>query len=227
MNWNPRSMAADAMTAVVVACAVIMTGLRLREATRAPSPPREPEVVRVKDWTQFASGGHRLGSPQTAVTIVEFADFQCPFCAKALTTLRTLRRTYPEDVSVVYRHFPGHDSSFAAAVVSECAAERGKFEPMHDLLFRRAALIGVRSWNTFAAEAGITDTIGFARCLADPSTGARVARDTAAAHALGVRGTPTFIVNGKMFTGFTGSAQLRRLVEEELHENLAKLGHRD
>jgi protein-disulfide isomerase len=138
------------------------------------------------------------------VTIVEFADFQCPFCAAAVPYLKRLRQNFPSRVTIIYRHYVIHQHAFAAAVAAECARAAGRFERYHDALYGQPSLIGRVSWSTLASRSGVIDTLAFRRCLHDPETARRVAQDTLAASRLGVHGTPTFLMNDVLVEGFPG-----------------------
>jgi len=151
----------------------------------------------------------RLGSPTAPITIIEFSDFQCPFCAKVeAETMARLRGTYvlSGTVALVYMHAAvlGDESTWAAQA-AECAADQGQFWAYHDLLFARQSgenqgaftkehLIG------FAGELEL-DLSRFEPCLKNDETLARVKQDTAEAQTAGVRGTPTFFINGQPLIG--------------------------
>ena len=146
------------------------------------------------------------GDPDAPVTIIEYSDFECPFCQRHVLTV------YPQLVSqhvdagnvrYVFRNYiavPSHYSAPAAAVASLCAAQQDQFWPMHDLLFER-----VGDWNSnpaeapevlaqYAAELGL-DADAFVECQADPAVATQVQRETEEALALGSQGTPSFFVN--------------------------------
>lgn len=199
---------ANIATAVVAMCAVAITVVRLREAY-ASAP-------RIGDWRRYSLGGIRLGPRSARVTIVEFADFQCPICAAAAGPLRRLRERYPRDIAVVYRHAPGHEFSFDAAIAANCAAEGGRFEAFHDALFEERDSIGKKPWSHFASESGLGDTSAFSRCLASAAAREAVSRDTIDAAALGVVGTPTFLINDVEVQGYAGPAQLASAVAHAL-----------
>jgi protein-disulfide isomerase len=198
----------DIATAIVAVCAVAITVVRLREAYAWPS--------RIGDWRRYSQDGNRMGPRSASVTIVEFADFQCPICAAAVAPLRRLRERYPHDIALVYRHAPGHEFSFDAAVASTCAAEGGRFEAFHDALFQERDSIGKKPWLRFAVQAGVSDTSRFERCLGSASAREAVSRDTMAAAALGVAGTPTFLINDIEIQGYAGPAQLTSYVAHAL-----------
>lgn len=149
-----------------------------------------------------------MGPRTASVTIVEFADFQCPICTAAAGPLRRLRERYPRDLAVVYRHVPGHEYSFDAAIAANCAAEAGRFEAFHDALFTERDSIGKKPWSRFAIESGLGDTSAFQRCLGSASAREAVSRDTIAAAALGVVGTPTFLINDVEVQGYASPEQL-------------------
>jgi hypothetical protein len=111
---------------VLVVCSVLMTGLRLRDAlaeskrnavAASEAAPSRLATMHVRHWRTYAEVGHRMGPETATVTIVEFSDFQCPFCRRAAPTLRALRLRYPHNVAVVYRHYPGHQFSLLAQEV--------------------------------------------------------------------------------------------------------------
>ena len=116
----------NAATALVVIFAVVIGTLRLREefSLRHPESPIVPTKL-VSNWRDFGKLGARMGPPNARVTIVEFADFQCPYCRIAAADLHSLRRSYGDDVAVVYRHFPLHRFARSAALaVDSLRSER-------------------------------------------------------------------------------------------------------
>lgn len=188
-------------TGILVLCALVVTTLLVRRELTGKAAA--PGTAQVQNWERIAAAGNRLGSKSAPVTIIEFSDFQCPFCAQAHQELKKVRAAHGAEVSVVFRHFPlpSHAHAFDAAVASECAAEQGAFDAYHDRLFSLQDSVGVRAWDAFAADARVADIPAFNRCLESPPVRARVERDRRLAAGLGTRGTPTFIVNGTMFKG--------------------------
>ena len=156
------------------------------------------------------------GPPSAGVTIIEFLDFQCPFCQESAAYLSEIRRRYPKEVSVIYRHFPAHQLAMPAAIASLCANEQGAFEAMHDLLFAQMDSIGEKTWTRFATEAGVPDTVRFGACLDEPRMRELVVQDTLAARQLGVHGTPSFLINDLLLAGFHGAKEMDRLLERAI-----------
>lgn len=187
---------------VLTLCAVIVTGLVVRREFFAP-PPGQPRATTVEDWREYARDGHRMGPADAPVTVVVFSDFQCRFCAVLMASLRDLRNAYPDEVAVVYRHFPlsNHEHAAAAARASECAGAQGRFEPFHDALFASQDSIGAISWDRFASEAGVKDLAAFRACTMNSAPSPALARDSAAGGRLRVSGTPTLLINDQRFQG--------------------------
>lgn len=190
--------------------------MRAKDEFFPPQPAALEPPKSISNWRELGATGHRMGAPGARVTIVEFADFQCPYCKIAEATLVELRRKHPLEVAVVYRHYPMHTAAFPAAVATECAAQVGRFEALHELLYARSDSIGKESWLRFATDAGVTDTNRFSHCMMLGSSSVAVVQDTLAAHKLAIRGTPTFIINDLMYTGFGGADQFTGYVERAL-----------
>jgi protein-disulfide isomerase len=109
-----------------------------------------------------------------------------------------------------------HLDAFPAAVASECASDAGRFEEMHHEFFQSPDSIGKESWTTFALVAGVQDTGRFRECMRAAPATQRVVNDTLAARKLAIRGTPTFLINSLMVTGFGGQAEFTGYVERAL-----------
>jgi protein-disulfide isomerase len=178
---------------------------------------------------------HRKGPADAPITIVEFSDFQCPFCGRAAKDLRELVGTSP-GVSLVFRNFPldtscngnlkrqMHASACLAAYAAECAGKQGRFWEYHDLLFENGQQLGRDALVTYAERVGL-DTHAFEQCLDDPATHARVADDVEAAGRAGVNSTPTLFINGRLVEGALERAYYDYAVIIERHA--AQSGSRD
>lgn len=184
---------------------------------RAPKP--QPIVpTRVSDWRAYSLFGDRMGPANGRIVITVFSDYQCPFCRSLAADLAAMRTQWPQDLVVVYRHFPlsFHAHAREAAAAAICASSDGKFATLHDVLFHEQDALGDNSWGKFALMAGIKDTAGFRTCMAAPSTRAVITRDSVDGARLGVHGTPTFLLNEYRFTGSPGIDTLRAFVSREL-----------
>ena len=164
--------------------------------------------------------GPSRGNASAKVVIVEFADFECHFCAKAHETVQAVLKTYGDKVRLVFRHYPlsFHPKAPKAAEATACAAEQGKFWELHDALFESQEL-DVDSIKLQAKRAGV-DEAKFASCLDSGRTAALVRKDLAAGQQAGVSGTPAFFINGFMLSGAQPEEAFHKLIDAEL----ARLG---
>ncbi|MDE2089846.1 MAG: DsbA family protein [Gammaproteobacteria bacterium] len=158
------------------------------------------------------------GPANAPVTIVEFSDFQCPFCKRAEQTLRELEHQYQGKLRVVYRYFPLlpiHPDSVKAAEAAQCAAEQGKFWPYHDILFAKQNALGSPDLKKYAQGLKL-NMQRFDTCLDTDATVSRVAGDVAEGNRLGVSGTPTFFINGIRLSGAQPIARFKKLIDGAL-----------
>ncbi|RBO96352.1 DsbA family protein [Nocardia puris] len=197
----PRARRLRLAITLAAVCAVVVTGIVLvaREQRDAPTSaaPGPAAVVR--------PDSHRLDAPEGArVTLVEFLDFECEACAAMYPVVERLREEYRDRVTFVVRYFPvpSHFNAERAARAVEAAARQGRFEQMYQQMFRTQAGWGERRvpldevFRGFARELGL-DMAAFDADYADPRVGERVRADFEDGLALGVRGTPTFFVDGE------------------------------
>jgi protein-disulfide isomerase len=189
------------ITATLVLCALVTTGLVVRREFFAPAPPpaqAEQKPLFIKNWRTDLSRGVHMGSEQASVQFLEFADFECPFCASFHKDLKALGTRYPNKVALTFVYFPLPMHRFAepAARVAECAGDQGRFEAMYDLLFEQQDKFGLKPWSEFASEAGVTDSAAFEACINRTEAIPRVAEGKALGNQLDIQGTPTVVING-------------------------------
>jgi protein-disulfide isomerase len=153
------------------------------------------------------------------VTIQVFSDFQCPFCAQFATTIRSMQKTQLRGVSIVieFKHFPlsFHPDAMLAAQASLAAKEQGKFWEMHDLLFANQMSLQRSSLLRFAQELKL-DFVRFRQDLDSERLKMLIENDVTEGTKLGVNATPSFLVNGKPYSGAKSYEQLKQLVENEV-----------
>ncbi len=201
-----RERFVDAGIVLLVGCALVITGLVVRRelafrALAAQTTHSRPTVL--ANWRLFAASGHRLGPAKAPVTLVVFSDFECPYCRVLMERLHVLRRRYPEQIAILYRHFPSaaHPEAVPAARASECADEQGRFEAFASALFAQQDSIGLVDWDYFARKAGVADLPRFRRCSAASAAVPELSRDSAAGKQLPVVATPTLLINERRFVG--------------------------
>jgi protein-disulfide isomerase len=186
----------------------LLDGLREKYGARVLLEPARAEV---------AARGPARGPERAPVTIVEFADFECPFCRRTTRVLAKLQAAYPTQVRVVFRHLPLseiHPHARDAARASVCAEEHGRFWPVHDALFT-AATLDAGSLRNAVTAAGV-DPAALDACLATDVPDRRLADDLADVRRLAVETTPTLFVNGRYLQGAPAYSKLERIVKDEL-----------
>ncbi len=168
--------------------------------------------------TDVAATGPAKGPANAPVTIVEFSDFQCPFCARLTPTLEQVKAKYGDKVRVVFRQYPlpMHAQAQKAAEASLCANEQGKFWEMHDAMFKNQQQLAVENLKAKAAELGLNAET-FNSCLDSGKYQSKVAEDQAAGTAAGVSGTPALFINGRFINGAVPLEQITEVIDDELH----------
>ncbi|GHH02582.1 thioredoxin domain-containing protein [Comamonas sp. JC664] len=189
-----------------------------------PRPPISPTVYKVPVQNSPIAG------PEDAlVTLVEFSDYECPFCARGNTTVKQLQERYGDRLRVVMKHHPlaMHPRARPAALAALAAGEQGKFWEMHEVLFANARALGEEDLERHARGVGL-DIARWNRDRADPRLAERVQQDEALALKLGATGTPAFFVNGRFISGAQPLDVFAGVVDEELAkaEALVKTGVR-
>jgi protein-disulfide isomerase/autonomous glycyl radical cofactor GrcA len=166
---------------------------------------------------EVAATGPARGPADAKVTIVEFSDFQCPYCGQAFGTVEQLMQQYAGKVKLVFRQFPLpiHPNAEKAAEASLCAADQGKFWELHDLLFKNQKKLDVSDVKTYAASAGL-DGQKFAQCLDSGEKKKQVDFDLEAGQAAGVSGTPAFFINGVFLNGALPIEEFKKVIDPEL-----------
>jgi Na+/H+ antiporter NhaA len=165
---------------------------------------------------------HVRGPETAGVTLVEYADFECPYCGTAEPVVRELLAAYGADLRYVYRHLPlldVHEHAELAAEAAEAAAAHGKFWEMHDLLFSHSDALDPDDLAHYAEEIGL-DPQRFTKALRSRKYALRVERDLQSADDSGVVGTPTFFINGRRHHGGADAASLGSAIERELEAHL-------
>jgi len=193
--------------------------------TELPGVPRQ---VATKDGIALVrSHNVRFGDDTAGLTVVEFSDFQCPFCLEMFPVVRSLMNEYRDRVQFVYRHMPIveiHPLAFFTASVAECAADQKKFWEYHDALFANqdalyrigSDLERARQTALLFAERLNLDMKPFESCIKNRTNDHRVQQDYQDGVALGVRGTPTFFFNGIKVEGVIPEKDFKNIIEQFL-----------
>lgn len=202
---------------------LVNQGRRARYDSLLKALRTEYEVVNYLEpqRMEVAATGPGKGPENAPVTIVEFSDFECPFCKRIHPTLQQVMETYEGEVRLVYRQFPLnsiHPNAQKAAEASLCADAQGKFWEMHDEMFEGSGVLSVAGLKATAAEIGL-DTEAFATCLDSGEYADEVAADAAAAQQLGLGGTPALFINGRYLSGAQPFEAIARVIDDELQRS--------
>ena len=165
-----------------------------------------------------ASAGHpSMGAWSAPVTIIEFSDFQCPFCRAAESSLKQVRQKYGDQVRLVYMDFPlgFHPHAMDAAKAARCAADQDKFWQFHDALFLDQKKLDPDGLSQTAAKVGL-DRDKFNTCFSSDKHDAGIRQDMAQGNSLGVTGTPTFFINGRELVGAQPLPKFNEVIDDEI-----------
>ena len=187
----------------------LLVSLRRQADIRIQLPDPEPPVLPVS-----TEGDRLVGPDQAPITIVEFSDFQCPYCQLSVKVLKELRQLYGDRIRLVYRDYLGSNHTYAlqAAEAARCAGEQGQFWAYHDLLFERQS--PGRGWDfpSLANELGL-QADAFHGCLNSGRYRDHIMKDLQDGLKLGVMSTPTFFVNGRPLVGAQPLANFQALID--------------
>lgn len=188
----------------------ILAELRQQEAQYQPLPADARERIAAK-------GAPSFGPEDAKVTIVEFSDFECPFCSRAADVVEKIRERYGDKVRFVFRQFPlpSHENAHLAAQASLAAHEQGKFWEYHDLLFANQRALSRDSLEDYARQVNL-NLASFERALDSGAHKAAVERDSSLGEGVQVNGTPTVFINGRRVPNPTDFEAVAKLIDEEL-----------
>jgi protein-disulfide isomerase len=204
--------------------AKLMVAARTAPAPTPAAPtPKGPgggeEIYKVQ-----IAGAPTKGGKQPKVTIVEFSDFQCPFCGRVVPTLVQLEKDYGNDISITFRNLPlpFHENAMPAAEAAMAANEQGKFWPMHDKLFANQTALTRPDLEKYAQDLGL-DMPRFKSALDTHKFKERIKQDSDDAERYGARGTPNFFINGRNLRGAQPIEAFKSTIDEEMKKADEKL----
>lgn len=173
----------------------------------------------------LTGNGPTKGPPSAAVTITIFSDFQCPYCKEAQPALSQVLAEYPEDVRLVFRNLPltGASTGLTPATAAVCADQQGLFWEYHDAAYASLTLTSTQL-RRIAREVKL-DLDQFDRCLSSVMPFTSIQKDIVEARRLGITGTPTFVVNGRIYKGKLEISELKEIIENEVRSFQKRQGH--
>ncbi len=194
---------------ILVGCAVVVTALVAHKYLTQDSRPSAAAAaaaveVSAEDWQEIVAVGHGDGNDGAIMTVATFLDFECPFCRHSeLDVLGPFHAANPDDVKIVRLHYPlpGHPYALPAAHAAECASAQGRFTAYSTELFRLQGKLASSPFVEAATAVELPDMVAFERCLDASGSSDLIDRHTELGQRIGVSGTPTVVVNGKMYPG--------------------------
>ena len=188
-------------------------------------PAAEGEIQQVTRYPVTEDGDPSYGPADAPITIIEFSDFECPYCQRWHEEVwKKLVVAYPSQIRLVYRDFPLysiHPNAGPAANAAECANEQGKYWEFHDLLFSGGEKLGEAAYQTYASALNM-DLPSFQQCLDENRYEAEVTADFEYASSLGISSTPTFFINGVALIGAQPFEVFQEVIELELAGKLSQ-----
>ncbi len=185
----------------------------------AGSPPAAADAPKGPRKVELTAHSPRKGASvkNAKVTIVEWSDFECPFCSRVVPTLKEIESKYGKDVAVIFRHQPlsFHPNAKPAAIASMAAHNQGKFWEMHDKLFANARALTRPDLEKYGQELGL-NMARFKKDMDDPKTKELVEKDSADGTAVGANGTPAFYINGRELSGAQPFPAFQAVIDEEI-----------
>jgi protein-disulfide isomerase len=186
-------------------------------AAPRPNRPKRPDPT--ERYEVEIGEAPVMGSDDAKVTIVEWSDFQCPFCNRVGPTLAQIKKEYGDDVRIVFKHLPLsiHPQAPGAHAAAEAAHRQGKFWEMHDLIFASQRDLNPVTFERYASQLGL-DMERFKRDVASSDVKKRIDEDMRQGSKLGVTGTPAFFINGRFISGAQPFANFKRVIDEMLEK---------
>ena len=192
---------------------LVDSGAKAEEKDKPAQEKQEPQAAAVP---AVSDADYYVGNKNAKVVLIEYTDFECPFCLKHAETAKKIKETYGDKILFVARHFPlsFHANAQKAAEAAECACEQGKFWLMYDALFaaNKTKEMGVEKWKSEAKKFGL-NAAKFNECLDSGKYADKIAEEIASGSAAGVDGTPATFINGQLVSGALPFEQFKTIID--------------
>lgn len=217
MNDSKRTVL-DTVVNIVLLVAVLYFALLpsgpIRQHLANWQQQREEARLVEQLWSALSSSTNLIGGDSTNIVLVEFGDFECPYCRRLRADLEEFATMHPT-MGIAYRHLPLrriHPTAESAALAAICAGSQGRFKAMHDYLYSQEEWLEAADWVRAANVVGVTDVEEFESCLDSEQARAQIAEDEALAELLGLSGTPSFAFRFGVHRGVVTREELARMV---------------
>jgi protein-disulfide isomerase len=209
--------ALDRTTAQIEVASGALANLPAPQAKPADRPSRRPDPS--QEYKVAIGDSPVRGDEDAVITIVEWSDFQCPFCNRVAPTLAEIDKAYGSKVRLVFKHMPLsiHSKAPAAHAAAEAAHRQGKFWEMHDKIFASQRDLAPETFERYATELDL-DLDQFKKDIASADVKKRLDDDMRQAQELGVTGTPAFFINGRFLSGAQPFENFKRTIDAELEK---------
>jgi protein-disulfide isomerase len=218
VNKDPNCTYAKSLVAITIkGVKENKSPMEISKLMDASPKAHRPKIL--EDPVSIPVDGSPVRGPSDArITLVEFSDFECPYCSLAALEVRSIMAAYPKDVKLIYKQFPlsMHPSAPLAAAASLAANQQGKFWPMHDLLFKNFRKLSRENILAWAKDLAL-DVDKFKADLDSAKFQDVIKKDLADGEAVGVYGTPSFFINGKHYNGPMSMDALKPILDAELN----------
>lgn len=226
VNRDPNCGYAKALVAIAIKG--VQEGKSLMEISKLmDASPKAHRPKLLEDPVAIPVAGSPERGPQDArITLVEFSDFECPYCSLAVAQVNAIMAAYPKDVKLIYKQFPlsMHPHASLAAAASLAANAQGKFWPMHDVLFQNSRKLNRQNILAWASELHL-DIGKFTADLDSGKYQAVIQKDMSDGEAAGVYGTPAFFINGRHYNGPVSLETLKPILDAELKGGKTQVAH--
>lgn len=180
------------------------------------SQREEPlKTISQKKWDILLKGGHTIGSKNAPVTLVEFSDFQCPYCGMFEKVLEKYRHEHPGQIRLIMYNYPlrQHPQALTAAEAAECVAKMGNYARFHNLLFKNQRIFPSQPFDSLARLSGVKDIAALHGCMTDSSTIMAIKHQIDLGNDVDLYQTPTIIINRAYYSGALSYKELEDAVQ--------------
>jgi len=212
----------DIFTVILVLCAIIVTALVVKKEMF--SNDSTVKIQTVNNWQSLITGGQLIGKKNAPVVIIEFTDFECPYCKTLSKNLYIILKRYNGEVALVVYNFPLniHVHAYKLAVAGVCAAIQNRYEAYYNSIYDYQDRYKEMNLSDIARVAGIKDTMSFINCTQNKAIASIVNNEIEKGKQIKVEGTPTLIIDGKMIVGVQTISELDELIKNLLDKNHKK-----
>jgi len=219
LGTNPSSLTGKVLGEEAVGNEVQIPGANTGNQVPPTQPPAPPQpTADITKISPVTDQDYIRGNKNAKVTLIEYSDFQCPFCQRFTPTVKQILEEYDGQVRFVYRHFPLtsiHPQAQKSAEAAECAGEQGKFWEMHDKLFENQSLLSEDNYKTWAKGLGLNST-KFDECLDSGKYASKIQQQAQQAVAGGITGTPGTFVNDQLVKGAVPYESFKQIIDSLL-----------